>query len=132
MTPGEVLYFPCNALAFAIVEVRGLRDKGVVWPGVADAFSFDGAGQPNVMIDWKSGLAPSEATLTHYRAQVSYYLHMTEANRVLIVLETSKKTMDSVEPFTEGRPRSIVACPDRLLQFVMFVCREGADDDHTC
>jgi hypothetical protein len=99
---------------------------------VADVFSFDGVGQPDVMIDWKSGLRPSEATLTHYRAQVSYYLQMTEANRAVIVLETSKKAMDSVEPFTVGRWRSIVACPDRLLQFVMFFCREGADDDHTC
>lgn len=99
----------CVVATLALPEVMNLRPTLVpefgVWSaeagetgevvraGVADAISFDGAGQPDVVIDWKSDVAPSEATLAHYRAQVSSYLQMTGAKRGLIVLATSGKTI---------------------------------------
>ncbi|WP_312183434.1 UvrD-helicase domain-containing protein [Massilia timonae] len=65
----------------------------VVRAGVVDAISFDSTGNPDVVVDWKSDVAPTDATLAHYRAQVGSYLQMTGARRGLIVLATSGKTI---------------------------------------
>ena len=57
--------------------------------GIVDAIAFDEDGAPKVVIDWKSDVAPSPATLEHYRAQVRAYLDMTGADRGLIVAVTA-------------------------------------------
>ncbi len=57
--------------------------------GIADATSFDNAGKPDVVIDWKSDVQPTAETLNHYRAQVRAYLDMTGTDRGLIVLVTT-------------------------------------------
>jgi exodeoxyribonuclease-5 len=57
--------------------------------GVADALTVTPEGQPAVVVDWKSDLAPDPQTLDHYRAQVRAYLDMTGAERGLIVLMTT-------------------------------------------
>ena len=99
----------CVVATLALPEVMDLRPTLVpefaVWhaepgeraevlrAGVADAISFDSAGRPDVVVDWKSDVAPSDSTLAHYRAQVGSYLKMTGARRGLIVLATSRKTI---------------------------------------
>jgi exodeoxyribonuclease-5 len=57
--------------------------------GVADALTVTPEGQPAVVVDWKSDVAPDPQTLDHYRAQVRAYLDMTGAERGLIVLMTT-------------------------------------------
>jgi exodeoxyribonuclease-5 len=57
--------------------------------GIADAIAFGADGAPQVVVDWKSDVAPAHETLEHYRAQVRAYLDSTQAERGLIVLVTS-------------------------------------------
>jgi exodeoxyribonuclease-5 len=57
--------------------------------GIADAIAFGPDGAPQVIVDWKSDVAPAPETLDHYRTQVRAYLDMTQAERGLIVLVTS-------------------------------------------
>ena len=57
--------------------------------GVADAIAFDSEGVPEVVIDWKSDVDPSQRTLDHYCGQVRAYLDMTGAERGLVVVATS-------------------------------------------
>lgn len=66
----------------------------VITAGIADAIAFADDGRPEVVIDWKSDVAPSEATLLHYRAQVGNYLALTGAPRGLIVLATSGRVIE--------------------------------------
>ena len=54
-------------------------------------------GQPCIVVDWKSDIAPDPQTLDHYCAQVLSYLVVTGAARGLIVLMTSG-TVISVTP----------------------------------
>lgn len=71
---------------YAAVEVEGIEQATV---GIADATSFASDGKPAVVIDWKSDVQPTAATIEHYRAQVRAYLDMTGTERGLIVLVTS-------------------------------------------
>jgi hypothetical protein len=61
--------------------------------GVSDAISFGPAGKPQIVIDWKSDVQPTLATIDHYRAQVRNYLDMTGTERGLIVMVTSGKIL---------------------------------------
>jgi len=62
--------------------------------GIADALSLSPAGDPQVVIDWKSDVRPDPATIDHYRAQVRTYLDMTGTGRGLIVLVTSGEIIE--------------------------------------
>ena len=64
--------------------------------GIVDAIAFGADGKPEVVIDWKSDVAPSPETLAHYRAQVRAYLEMTGAARGLVVFVTS----GAIDPIT--------------------------------
>jgi len=66
----------------------------LVTAGIADAISFTGDGQPDVVIDWKSDVDPSAATLLHYQAQVGNYLAVTGARLGLVVLATSGRIIE--------------------------------------
>ena len=81
---------------YAAVDVDGVEQATV---GIADATSFDGAGRPTVVIDWKSDVQPTAETLNHYRAQVRAYLDMTGTDRGLIVLATTGQVI-TVTPTT--------------------------------
>jgi hypothetical protein len=81
---------------YAAVDVAGVEQATV---GIADATSFDNAGRPTVVIDWKSDVQPTAETLNHYRAQVRAYLDMTGADRGLIVLVTTGQVI-AVTPTT--------------------------------
>ncbi|MEO7207600.1 MAG: hypothetical protein ABI145_12620 [Steroidobacteraceae bacterium] len=57
--------------------------------GIVDAMMLNANGQPAVVIDWKSDVAPDARRLEHYQGQVRVYLEMTRAERGLIVLMSS-------------------------------------------
>ncbi len=57
--------------------------------GIVDAIAFGPDGTPEAVIDWKSDVDPSPATLEHYRAQVRAYLEVTGAKCGLVVLVTN-------------------------------------------
>lgn len=95
----------CVARALALPEIVALRprllpefpvyattttdEREEAMAGVADAIAVDDNGAPQVVVDWKSDVAPAPETLEHYRAQVRAYLNMTETERGLIILVTS-------------------------------------------
>lgn len=74
------------------VERDALGRVSKVWAGVADAIAVDVAGQPEVVVDWKSDRAVSPATLEHYRQQLRAYLRLTEAREGLLVLASLNRT----------------------------------------
>lgn len=78
---------------FGVWQSEASEQGELVRTGVVDAISFDAAGFPDVVVDWKSDVSPSESMLAHYRAQVGSYVRMTGAKRGLIVLATSGKTI---------------------------------------
>ena len=64
----------------AEVDVYGRADDApdaAYLKGVADAVAVDASGHPYLVIDWKSDVEPSEATVEAYRAQVTDYLRVT-------------------------------------------------------
>lgn len=82
LRPDLLAEFP----VYAAGSVDGVE---TVTAGVADALTVTPEGQPAVVVDWKSDVAPDPQTLDHYRAQVRAYLDMTGAERGLIVLMTT-------------------------------------------
>ena len=57
--------------------------------GVADAIAFNSDGGPQLVIDWKSDVDPTQGTLDHYCDQIRAYLEVTGAERGLVVAVTS-------------------------------------------
>jgi exodeoxyribonuclease-5 len=72
-----------------------------VTAGVADAVTLSTDGRPEVVVDWKSDVAPSPEILDHYRSQVRSYLDVTGGLRGLVVLLTSGRVIQ-VEPSRVG------------------------------
>ena len=67
--------------------VTGMHEEATA--GIVDAIAFGANGTPEVVIDWKSDVAPSPETMQHYCAQVRAYLDATGAARGLVVAVTS-------------------------------------------
>ena len=63
-------------------------DATILYAGVADAVALDATGRPTDVIDWKSDVNPSRATLQRYREQLGAYLRLTGAERGWLVLAT--------------------------------------------
>jgi exodeoxyribonuclease-5 len=57
--------------------------------GIADAIALTPDGAVEVVVDWKSDVAPTAQTVDGYRDQVGTYIRATGARRGLIVLMTS-------------------------------------------
>ncbi len=57
--------------------------------GVADALVIRADGTPEVVIDWKTDVNPSDKTVHHYKAQVGVYMELTGARRGMVVMVTS-------------------------------------------
>ncbi len=111
----------CVALTLAQPPVAALRPKllpefpiygserreaeELVTYGFADAVTLAESGAIDVVVDWKSDVNPSEATLAHYRQQVRAYLDITRGREGLIVLMTS----GVVIPVTPGGHRPVIA-----------------------
>jgi exodeoxyribonuclease-5 len=103
LVPNELA--ACVTRALSLPEIVALRprllpevpvyssvstaDEEVATAGVADAIAFGAEGAAEVVVDWKTDVAPTTEALEHYRAQVRAYLDMTEAERGLIILVTS-------------------------------------------
>lgn len=64
--------------------------------GIADALALSASGVPDVVVDWKSDVDPSAATIDHYYAQVRAYLDITGARKGLIVLMTTGAVLEVV------------------------------------
>ena len=64
--------------------------------GVVDAMTHDAAGKPEIVVDWKSDVAPAEAAIENYRHQVSRYLLATGAHLGLIVFVTSGRIVSVI------------------------------------
>jgi hypothetical protein len=103
LVPAELA--ACAICALALPEIVALRvglmpeipvyaatsteEQEEATAGITDAIAFGVDGAPQVIVDWKSNVAPAPETLEHYRAQVRAYLDMTHAERGIIVLATS-------------------------------------------
>lgn len=95
----------CVVRSLAIAEISDIRGRlapefpvygatvqdgvDMVTAGIADAVAFDAQGHPEIVVDWKSDISPSQQTLAHYRQQVGAYLALTGAKLGLIVLMSS-------------------------------------------
>ncbi len=66
----------------------------ILLSGQADAVAFDGTGAIDVVVDWKSDVAPDTSTIAHYRQQISDYRKQTEAKRALLVFMTTKQVVN--------------------------------------
>ncbi|WP_231923238.1 UvrD-helicase domain-containing protein [Sphingobium cloacae] len=79
---------------FPVYALYGEGSELVATAGIADALTIGSDGRPVAVVDWKSDVNPNAQTLDHYRAQVSAYLDMTDADRGLIVLMTSGRIIE--------------------------------------
>ena len=98
LRPGLIPEFPVYASA-------STEEQEEATAGITDAIAFGADGAPQVIVDWKSDVAPAPETLEHYRAQVRAYLDMTRAERGIIVLATS----GTVIPVRRASPAVAVA-----------------------
>lgn len=119
LAPAELA--ACVLRALALPEIAALRpglmpefpvyasilteEQEEATAGIADAIAFGPDGAPQVIVDWKSDVAPAPETLDHYRTQVRAYLDMTQAERGLIVLVTS----GAIIPVGRANPAVAVA-----------------------
>ena len=62
--------------------------------GVADAVAADASGNVQLVIDWKSDVAPNDTTIALYHSQIGDYLTATEAAKGLIVFMTSGRVIE--------------------------------------
>ena len=62
--------------------------------GQADAVAFDGTGAIDVVVDWKSDVAPDSSTISHYRQQIGDYRKQTKAKRALLVFMTTGQVVN--------------------------------------
>ncbi len=103
---------------FELPEIAALRERlRPEWPiysfsvggqsqtalaGRADAFAFDGD-RPDIVIDWKSDINPSEAEMRGYASQLGDYLRATGASRgALVYMTIGAVRWVSVPPDLEG------------------------------
>lgn len=109
--PDEVTASVCRALSIPeIAEIRTRlqaelpvfaldsgSDEDHATAGVVDAMALDGVGRPDIVVDWKSDVDPSDEALADYRHQMSRYLDATGARLGLLVLVTSGSVL-AVDP----------------------------------
>ncbi len=70
--------------------------------GVADALALTETGAVDVVIDWKSDVAPDRAALDGYRRQMADYLEAVGAMRGLIVLMTEGRVIEVATKVAES------------------------------
>ena len=86
----EVESLRTNLLAeFPVYATQTVDGEELAMAGIVDALTLTDEGNPAVVVDWKSDIAPDPKTLEHYQMQVQTYLEMTGAERGLIVLMTT-------------------------------------------
>jgi exodeoxyribonuclease-5 len=77
---------------FAILDSRHAGNEELITQGVADAVIVDADGQVSIVVDWKSDVNPSPATISSYRAQLMAYLQSTRAKLGILVFLTPGTT----------------------------------------
>lgn len=70
-------------------------DEEVLTSGQADAIALDENGEVDVVVDWKSDVAPSPAAIDHYRQQIGDYRRLTGAGRAILVLMTAGTVVEA-------------------------------------
>lgn len=73
---------------FSVFSATIAEDKEQIRTGIADAIAFKEDGSAELVIDWKSDVAPTADAIAHYKSQVRAYLEMTGTPRGLIVFAT--------------------------------------------
>ena len=92
-----------NLLAeFPVYSAQETHGQETASFGIADALALTPEGNPLVVVDWKSDVAPDAKTLDHYRCQVQAYLEITGAERGLIALMTSGQIIPVVHDGAAG------------------------------
>jgi ATP-dependent exoDNAse (exonuclease V) beta subunit len=66
----------------------------ILLSGQADAVAFDETGAIDVVVDWKSDVAPEPSSIGHYRQQIGDYHKQTKAKRALLVFMTTGQVID--------------------------------------
>ena len=66
----------------------------ILLSGQADAVAFDETGAIDVVVDWKSDVAPEPSSIGHYRQQIGDYRKQTKAKRALLVFMTTGQVVD--------------------------------------
>ena len=66
--------------------------------GIVDAMAYDESGRPEVVVDWKSDVAPTESAVEGYRGQVRRYMAATGAGIGLIVFATDGRVVSVAPP----------------------------------
>jgi hypothetical protein len=69
-------------------------DAWILLSGQADAVAFDETGAIDVVVDWKSDVAPEPSSIGHYRQQIGDYRKQTKAKRALLVFMTTGQVVD--------------------------------------
>ena len=70
---------------FPVYSLREDDGVNLATCGIVDALCIGEDGKPELVIDWKSDVAPNAATLDHYRSQVRQYLEVTGIPEGLVV-----------------------------------------------
>ncbi|WP_205502236.1 hypothetical protein [Rhodopseudomonas sp. BR0G17] len=69
-------------------------DDEVLTSGQADAIALDDSGEVEVVVDWKSDVAPQASAIDHYRQQISDYRKLTGARKALLVFMTAGSVVE--------------------------------------
>jgi len=72
-----------------IYGAAGAGQSMTLTSGIADAVAIDDSGRIDIVVDWKSGVAPDAGQVDQYRQQVRDYLDATGAAQGLIVFLTT-------------------------------------------
>ncbi len=111
----------CVARALSLPQVAALRSrllpefplygttrKGsdeIAIAGIADAVALSDSHSPEIIIDWKSDVNPTEAALNRYRSQLKMYLEISGAAKGFIVFLSSGQII-SVAPTSHASMKS--------------------------
>ena len=87
---------------FPVYATQTAGGEEIAMTGIVDALTLTDEGNPAVIVDWKSDVAPDAQALEHYQMQVRTYLEMTGAERGLIVLMTTGNVI-TVLPQSQDR-----------------------------
>jgi exodeoxyribonuclease-5 len=74
---------------YPVYGCADVDDETEIIAGIVDAVALDDAGAMEVILDWKSDVAPTASTTNDYMRQVSTYLRATNAALGLIVFMTA-------------------------------------------
>jgi exodeoxyribonuclease-5 len=72
-----------------VLSAEIIGDATAFVGGIADALAFSEDGTPDVVVEWKSDVAPSTAQVALYRKQVGDYLVATGAREGLLVFASA-------------------------------------------